>query len=143
MKITIQIFTLGYSETGILVNVTQQRPACPKHSMPHPIFHSEFLQNAVSFSNQRLQLHPIELAVSNTACHRDPNSSEATVGISELVRVCVLRYDVFELFGILQVISPFSSCLYLHYGSLTLWGLLLLTISRSQPMTVSYLEYLC
>ena len=68
--------------------------------MPHPIFHSEFLQNAVSFSNQRLQLHPIELAVSNTACHRDPNSSEATVGISELVRVCVLRYDVFELFGV-------------------------------------------
>ena len=68
--------------------------------MPHPIFHSEFLQNAVSFSNQRLQLHPIEPAVSNTACHRDPNSSEATVGISELVRVCVLRYDVFELFGV-------------------------------------------
>ena len=68
--------------------------------MPHPVFHSEFLQNAVSFSNQRLQLHPIELAVSIAVCLRDPNSSEATVGISELVRVCVLRYDVFELFGV-------------------------------------------
>ena len=68
--------------------------------MPHPIFHSEFLQNAVSFSNQRLQLHPIELAVSNAVCFRDPNSSEDTVGISELVWVCVLKCDVFELFGV-------------------------------------------
>ena len=68
--------------------------------MPHPVFHSEFLQNAVSFSNQRLQLHPIELAVSIAVCLRDPNSSEATVGISELVRVCVLRCDVFELFWV-------------------------------------------
>ena len=68
--------------------------------MPHPVFHSEFLQNAVSFSNQRLQLHPIELAVSIAVCLRDPNSSEATVGISELVRVCVLRCDVFELFEV-------------------------------------------
>ena len=68
--------------------------------MPHPVFHSEFFQNAVPFSNQRLQLNPIELAVSNAVCFRDPNSSEATVGISELVWVCVLRSDVFELFGV-------------------------------------------
>ena len=49
---------------------------------------------------QRLQLHPIELAVSNAVCLRDPNSSEDTVGISELVWVCVLKCDVFELFGV-------------------------------------------
>ena len=67
--------------------------------MPHPVFHSEFLQNAVSFSNQRLQLNPIKLAVSNAVCLRDPNSSEATVGISKVLWVCVLRCDIFELFG--------------------------------------------
>ena len=38
--------------------------------------------------------------MSNAVCLRDPNSSEVTVGISELVWVCVPRCDVFELFGV-------------------------------------------
>lgn len=33
---------------------------------------------------QRLQVNPVELAVSKAVSLRDPNSSEATVGISEL-----------------------------------------------------------
>ena len=42
----------------------------------------------------------MELAASNAVCLRDPNSSEAAVGVSELDRVCVLRCDIFELFGV-------------------------------------------
>lgn len=48
----------------------------------------------------RVTTSSIELAVSSAVCLRDPNSSEATVGISELFWVCVLRCDVFELFGV-------------------------------------------
>ena len=36
--------------------------------------------------------------MSNAVCLRDPNFSESTVGISELVGVCVLRCDPLELF---------------------------------------------
>ena len=79
---------------------------------------------------QRLQLHPIELAVSNAVCLRDPNSSEATVGISELVRVCVLRCDVLELFWVgvqdeqalnyLWISVPgMESCFWLTFESLS------------------------
>lgn len=49
---------------------------------------------------QRLQVNPVELAVSNAVSLRDPNSSKATVGISELECICVLRCDLLELFGV-------------------------------------------
>lgn len=49
---------------------------------------------------QRLQVNPVELAVSNAVSLRDPNSSEATVGISELECICVLRRDLLELFWV-------------------------------------------
>ena len=49
---------------------------------------------------QRLQVNPVELAVSNAVSLGDPNSSEDTVGISELECICVLRCDLLELFGV-------------------------------------------
>ena len=49
---------------------------------------------------RRLQVNPVELAVSNAVSLRDPNSSKATVGISELECICVLRCDLLELFGV-------------------------------------------
>lgn len=70
-------------------------------SIVYLIFHSEFLQNVVSFSNQEVTTSPNRaLPVSNAIYLWDPNSSEAIVGISEQLRVCVLRCDVFELFGV-------------------------------------------
>ena len=38
--------------------------------------------------------------MSNVVSLRDPNSSEATVGISELECICVLRRDLLELFWV-------------------------------------------
>ena len=38
--------------------------------------------------------------MSNVVCLRDPNSSEDTVGISELECICVLRCDLLELFWV-------------------------------------------
>ena len=49
---------------------------------------------------QRLQVNPVELAVSNAVSLGDPNSSEDTVGISELECICVLRCDLLELFWV-------------------------------------------
>jgi len=57
---------------------------------------------------QRLQVNLVELAVSNAVSLRDPNSSEATVGISELECVCVLRCDLLELLGLVSRMSSLN-----------------------------------
>ena len=39
---------------------------------------------------------------------RDPNSSKATVGISELECICVFRCDLLELFGLVSRMSSLN-----------------------------------
>ena len=69
--------------------------------MPLPVFSPRIPSEcSVMQEPQRLQVNPVELAVSKAVSLRDANSSEATVGISELECVCVLRCDLLELFWV-------------------------------------------